>query len=362
MMPLHTPRRRQQGLSLIELMIAMVVSLMTVLAATSVYLATRQTQRSIETTSTSLETGGFAMQLLGREIMNAGFYPANMAPIPPDVTQTGMYDTYPPLQSTPRVSTDWMDTANSWPPKAYQTGLYGCDNGLFAVKTATCPTGVAGTPDSIVVNYFTNDTMSNATGRRRDCTGANVDSDPSNATRKLNTGTPASSVNAKLPPQLPLFVSNRFSLRNATIEVEKQQITTKSLVCSGNGSTAFGADDSAAYVALLTGVEDMQFTYGVYSSTAGSLVPDRFYTAAEVEALSNVTVNGTAVTPWQRVAAVRVCLLTLTFAGGTRNADKSGAARTYLDCTDTQKNQPVGKTYKRFVQVFGVRNNLKSLY
>lgn len=87
---------RQKGLTLIEMMVAMAISLVIVIAAAYVYLGSRESQRAIDRSSNSQETGAFVLQMIGREVMNAGFYPAIVAPIPVDSTQQGMYDTYLP--------------------------------------------------------------------------------------------------------------------------------------------------------------------------------------------------------------------------------------------------------------------------
>ena len=111
----------------------------------------------------------------------------------------------------------------------------------------------------------------------------------------------------------------------------------------------------------MPGLEDLQFTYGVYAS-GDNLTPSRYYTATEINALSPVTINGVSLTGWQRVTAVRVCILTRTVGGNTKISEKTGSERTYRDCGDTAKNQPVGDTIIRYVEVFGLRNNLKQYY
>ena len=111
----------------------------------------------------------------------------------------------------------------------------------------------------------------------------------------------------------------------------------------------------------MPGLEDLQFTYGVYAS-GDTLTPSRYYTATEINALSPVTINGVSLTAWQRVTAVRVCILTRTVGGNTKISEKTGSERTYRDCSDTAKNQPVGDTITRYVEVFGLRNNLKQYY
>lgn len=364
--------RHQIGLTLVELLVAMTISMVIVVAAAYVYLASRESQRAIDRNSTSRETGVYVMQLLGREIMNAGFYPATVAPFPPDATQQGMYDTYPPLPYDPRAVTDWQNPATNWPPTAFKSGIYGCSGGRFNVADSTCPTVSATAADTIVINYFTSDTkpMGTSTGRRMDCTGADVASqtggDPSNTERKKNTGgapptTPHTTADPALPPQLPVFVSNRFTLSALKMSVDQQDINTQSLACSGNGKSPHGTPDSTAYQPIMPGLEDLKFTYGVYDS-ADTLTPARFYTATEVNSLPTLDINGVSLTAWQRVTAVRVCVLARTLGGNTRIADKTASPRKYLDCSDTSKNQPAGDTITRYVEVFGLRNGLKQYY
>lgn len=364
--------KRQAGLTLIELMVAMAISLIIVVAAAYVYITSRESQRAIDRTSGSLETGAFVVQMLGREIMNAGFYPATAAPLSSEPTQRGMYDTYAPLPSDPRQITDWADPSIGWPPAAFVSSIYGCDGGKLNVADSTCDPVDSAAADTLVINYFTSDALGNGAGRRTDCTGADVadevpaKGDPSNIERKKNIGgsppaTPHTGINPALPPQLPVFVSNRYTLANTKISIDRGDINTKSLACSGNGKSPHGTPDSTAYQPIIHGVAELQFTYGVYSGE-DSLTPARFYTATEVNALGTLTLNGLVLNPWQRVTAVRVCVLTKTLGGKTRIADKSGAARKYLDCSDVEKEQPNGDTITRNVEVFGLRNGLKQYY
>ena len=83
---------------------------------------------------------------------------------------------------------------------------------------------------------------------------------------------------------------------------------------------------------------------------------------ANLNVVGNLAVNGLSLTPWQRVTAVRVCVLVRTVGGNTRIADKTGAARTYKNCQDADTAQPARDTITRYVQVFGLRNGLKQYY
>lgn len=62
-----------KGLTLVELMVAVAINLVLVLAATLLYLNTRSTQKMVDEKSAVSETGQFALALLGRELTLAGF-------------------------------------------------------------------------------------------------------------------------------------------------------------------------------------------------------------------------------------------------------------------------------------------------
>ncbi len=73
-----TPRppalRRQRGLSLIELMVAVAISLVILLALVTVFVNTSRNNAELARTSSQIENGRFAMQLLQGELAHAGFW------------------------------------------------------------------------------------------------------------------------------------------------------------------------------------------------------------------------------------------------------------------------------------------------
>jgi type IV pilus assembly protein PilW len=344
--------------TLVELMITLVITLFLVAAAAYVYLGTRETQRAVERNSSNRETGSFALELLGRDIMNAGFYPKIEVEPQPAGSAYRNYSAsaYPP--------NNW--TASS---TVYLTGIFGCEGSQFDPVTATCGTTDETKPDSIVINYFTSDpaSMGNQVGTRFDCTGADVANDAANSnnTRAFNGGgTPPSISVPNLPPGRPLFVSNRYALSDATAgvtNIDQQSISARSLICHGNGGTA-------GYQPLLLGVEDIQFSYAIFNNTdANALdarVPDRFYSAAEVSGMTDLVIDGATFSPWARIVAVRVCVMTQSMGAAPKIADKSGSERRYVNCKDKTVPQGAGDTslHQRFVQTFGVRNNLTLTY
>jgi type IV pilus assembly protein PilW len=71
--------KRQLGLSLIELLVAMTITMLVVVAASSVYLVARQGFKSNDDSSRNLENGRFALDILTRNIRMAGAYTFDMS-------------------------------------------------------------------------------------------------------------------------------------------------------------------------------------------------------------------------------------------------------------------------------------------
>lgn len=72
---LHIPygSRRQAGLSLVELMIAMTIGLLIVTGVVTIFVNTSNTREELEKTSRQIENGRYAMQLLSEDLQMAGY-------------------------------------------------------------------------------------------------------------------------------------------------------------------------------------------------------------------------------------------------------------------------------------------------
>jgi type IV pilus assembly protein PilW len=322
-------RRPEAGLTLIELLVSLAISLVIALVAAAAYLGTRSTATAISNISSLNETGKLALDMVGRELQMAGYYPAILSTNALNTSSLGTF-------------TNTKNTAMA----VYNQGLFGCDGGTFNPTTGSCSATVANAPDSIVINYFATPELDASTfGSGFDCLRQAVLNDPNN--------------NGQIAISRPLYVSNRFALTatNYTSPAaggSGRSVATRSLACNGNGKTA----EETTYQPIFEGVEDMVFRYGV-NAGVGSLSPARYYTAAEVTALSIVNdKNG-----WQRVTAVRVCILTRTLEN-SRTQDKAGSLRTYTDCRGNVNTYAVTdrSLFKRFERVFAIRNNLNGTY
>jgi type IV pilus assembly protein PilW len=312
-------------------MVALAISLVIVLAATAVYLATRESQRTLDESNAAHESGSFALRIIGRELMNAGFYPAVRV-------------------ESVAVANVLSEYTNLTGQAAYDFGLFGCDGGVFDPVAGTCPAPTAGAPDSLVVGYFTSDAFGASVGQRVDCAGNDVGTVLLNVARLGGVGAGAA-------PAQPLFVANRYSLQDETFTVEGRNSTTRSLACNGIGA------GNATYQNIISGIDDLQITYGVIQDP--SLAVSRYFTATEVNGLGVVDIGNGPIGAWGRVAAVRVCVIARTFETPTAIGATSAAdLLRYEDCNGAQITQPqADRTLRKtYVQVFGVRNRQNATY
>jgi type IV pilus assembly protein PilW len=326
--------RGSRGFSLVELLVAVAINLVVVVAASYLYLATRESQRVAAERAMMFENGNFALEIIGRELENAGFFPAVSAfDISRGATFVATYEN--PVTGV---------------PAAFNRGLFGCDATSFLPSTSACGAH-AGSPtpdaDAMVVNYFTNDAMSLDVGQRADCQRQDVSVDPTNSTR-VGTSTATG-----VPPTVPLFVSNRYTLIPTTVRSDTQTISTFALACNGNGVAA----QVDTYQALVSGIEQLRFRYGTFS-VENPFQPDAFLTAAGVSALGTVSLGPETRAGWGRVIAVRACLLVRTM----QPAKVSRASYTLNDCDGTAQTYTDGVERKVMTQVFAVKNHIPQTY
>lgn len=316
----------QRGLTLVELLVGLAIGLIVSLAAAALYMASAETSRAGKAIGDVNETGKLALDMIGRELEKAGFYPAQYPGDPAVANTLGAFF-----------------NGKAGAKAAYNNGLFGCDNATFDVSTHACGAATAKAPDSIVINYYATPEFgpTSLMGNSNDCNRKPVSADPDNAARAL--------------AKLPLYVSNRFALSAAkefdtgemgTVETK---VKIRSLACHGNGSGA-----GTTWEDHFPGVEDMSFRYGLSTAASGE-TPSRWVTASAVNAATAFS----GVTAWQSVTAVKVCIIVKSVDKG-RTEEKVGSERTYTDCQGDTKTMGANDRaiYKRFERIYAVRNNL----
>ena len=305
----------------------MTINLVIVIAAAYLYTGTSESKRVLAQQQQLSENGQYALDLIGRDITNAGFYPSAREII------GGL--------SAKRYMSDSISLSQT----AFNYGIFGCTAQSFSPTSSACVahTSAAVTADTIVINYFTNDAMGSDIGQRVDCNRSDVDGATENSGR-TDAGTSATL--GKVPLK-PLFVSNRYTLSTTTYSIEGQNISTQSLACNGNANTV--------YQPAIVGIESLQFLYGVYSDD--TLQPQRFYSASAVAGLGGTTDLNLPQAPWARVVSVEVCLVARGLEA-SKMTTSAGTVTPYVNCAGTSVTPTDRFLRKVYRKTFALRNNL----
>lgn len=93
---------RQVGVTLVELMVAMVIGLVVVIALSAVFVSSSTSRREVESSADVIENGRYALDAMSRELTQAGFYGPLISPPSPGISNVGK------LCST--TLTEWADS------------------------------------------------------------------------------------------------------------------------------------------------------------------------------------------------------------------------------------------------------------
>ncbi|TRZ69054.1 MAG: prepilin-type N-terminal cleavage/methylation domain-containing protein [Comamonadaceae bacterium] len=296
----------QKGYTLVELMVSLAVGVMVMGAAAAAYLSISESQRSLTEKSYAAESARFAMETLGREIQNSGFYPVNeVTPLTPQsALPIGSFATA--AESNPATS-----------PEHLRSPVFGCSSKkIDATKTTSvCVAHTSSSPavdaDTLVASYYTDDDFGKDRGNNTDC---------ARATPAAVTGS-----NVKL-----FFISNSYTLTPVTLKLEGNTIKTFGLACAGSASPINN------YVPLITGIEQLRLSYLVQGETT-----------AQFKSANSVLAN-----EWSKVIAVKVCLV----ARSLQNVRLQASSYSFKDCADATQTFATGIERKRYTQIFAVKN------
>jgi type IV pilus assembly protein PilW len=297
----------QSGYTLVELMVSLAVGVMVMGAAAAAYLSISESQRSLTEKSYAAESARFAMETLGREIQNAGFYPVNEVPptTPQSAVPIGSFATG--AESNPATS-----------PEHLRSPVFGCSGKkIDATKTTSvCVAHTSTSPavdaDTLVASYYTDDDFGKDRGNNTDCARA--------------TPAAVAGSNGKL-----FFISNSYTLTPVTLKLEGNTFKTFGLACAGSASPVNN------YVPLITGIEQLRLSYLVQGETT-----------AQFKSANSVLAN-----EWNKVIAVKVCLV----ARSLQNVRLQASSYSFKDCADATQTFATGIERKRYTQIFAVKNS-----
>ncbi|GKT13653.1 PilW family protein [Acidovorax sp. SUPP2522] len=258
-------KHRQKGLTLIELMVAMVISLLIVLAAVAALVVSRQGFSSVDAASQLRDNGRFAVDLIQRLGVQAGYKDVRDAATPVPNSTAGIESNPPPnvygINNQKRSETNAWDESSNW------GSAVGAGSDILVLRNQTSqlvPT--ATTSDQTMI----------------DCMGV-------------------------APTAVPV---DRYDRILSILHVGVGQDGEPSLMCTHIGSTG-----SLEAEPLIRGVENFQVLYGVDgigpnnatlpASAASSPEngPERYLRADQITNTSNAAVS---YSNWRRVRSLRI--------------------------------------------------------
>lgn len=271
------PMRHQRGVTLVELMVALAVSMIVALAALAALNIARQGFTVNDSASQLRENGRFVSDLLQRLIVQTGFKDLSYSTTTRPTNVAGIVSNPPPaiygLNNRSRVSTDAWDAGTAWTSGA--TG-YGSDILVLRFQPSS-----------------TSSTATTADGSMINCNGESLTTPP----------------------------TNRDDRAISILHVGTDSDGEPSLMCSSipvNSSTV-------TQTTLVRGVENFQVLYGTDSiapnntattSTPDSL-PDRYLRADQLTVSGNPTAT---YFNWRRVRSVRIGMVLRSPLGQSNDA------------------------------------------
>ena len=285
------PRSLQQGLSLIELMIALAIGLIVLGAMVTVFASSSANRQELERASRQIENGRYAMQLLSDDLRLAGFY--------------GELSVKPYYNPAPAVMPDPCSTAQADWVSGLTVSIQGFDLGAGA--TGGCM-GVNRIPNTDVLVIRRASTCEAGVGT---CDAATANT-PYIQVAKCGTETPLT------PYVLGLNGTAAFNLHArdcATLAGLRQYLVRIYYLSSDNGRGVaiptlkrmeFNGT-SFVDTPLVEGIEAINFEYGL--DTDGDGAPDVFTADPTGYAPTGGFAAPAVVTAWQSVVAVRINLL-----------------------------------------------------
>lgn len=313
----------ERGVGIVELMVAMAIGLVLMLAIGSLYVANKQTFRTQDDQSRLQETSRAALDVLGYHIRLAGFVDVSDDPARVKILVDPASKQW--LTKTDASHTQDM-LAKFFAADANYVGikaLKGCDGPFDSITSVALPWGCSGTgPDSITVAYQAQPTVLGGTAVRAANTYQDTLGAYNSATGQGGDCGAKDVSGATAAPKGPLAI-NRFYIDTAT----------NRLMCVGNG-------DPSKPRPIAEGVEDMRIRYGIIPTSGGDTFVGRYVKAADV-------------TDWSRVLSVHVCLQI-----ASPSPKIAGGVSHYTDCDNAAQTNADGKIRKTFNATFSMRNNM----
>lgn len=298
LMPSRSRTGRERGFTLIELMIAVGLSLMILAGLVTVFVNNSNTRKEIERTTRQIENGRYGIELLSNNLTHAGFYAEFDLPQPPTMNPPAVVEA---------CSTDAADiqAGLALPIQGYRSATSGTaglscltdlkDNTDVVVvrRTSTCVAGTAGCdPLTTGAFYYFQASLCNPTeGNEELASGTatdwyRLDSTTANLNRHRRTCLLSGCLCSSAPlADIRRYHTHIYFVANNSVGTDGVP-TLKRAELTGSGFTI---------VPLVEGIENLKLEYGI--DTNGDGMPETY------------TPTPATVANWRNVTAARVFVL-----------------------------------------------------
>lgn len=298
--------KRMHGRTIAEVMIALTIGMVILVAISSLFIGNRQMFRANDDKTRLDEEGRLALNIMATQVRMAGYGTLLSSNEGVSIQEPLHY-----MDKKPVTHSSFAEP---------NTAIRGCANGFSDpaadINSIACAAGSTSDAFSVRRDVDQRSTQIVTGGAMNsDCLGAAVVlSPPIPPTGKERGG------------MGPYFrIENRFFVRVNPVTNNPE------LYCQGNGNTPIGAPFVNPAQPIAENVEVMKIRYGISSSVpAPRQVVDRFVTADEINAMPSTFAVG-GIHPWERVVSLRICII-------MRSANDAVATKpqTYRNCDDQQ--------------------------
>lgn len=292
----------QSGMTLIELMVGLVISLIIIGAATAVFLAANSIGRSHDVGARLLEDGAFAATKLTRGIQRTGYV---------DVfTGTGRFrQTFDDAVNTVIERTDESQRdafgLRYGDKSGFNTAIFGCENSILGAGTGCI---ASGTNSALAIAYQTN-------------TPPNTSDLSPSVTNNVGSGSGAADCNGARPPSNVDYVINKYYVNNQN-----------QLMCLGNGSSTPRQ--------IAANVQQFRVLYGIANGAVDRRV--QLLTASQVQTRK----------VWNLVVQVDLCLVMVGAPGTDNNPSITN------NCDGSTTSTTDTRMRKTFRTIVSLRNSM----
>lgn len=357
----------QSGVSLVEIMVALILSIVLLVGVGQIYMSSKQTYRVQDGQSRLQENARYALELLARDIREAGFQGCQrMSSIPPRVIALAPGNDFANTSAIMGNDSMGMYWGAAWNPVLPET-LTNAEDGdrvitgtdVITVQFATSCGGEpisAASTNSITIPATNTCGVKVSTGcdTAAGCQGDILVLADCRATEvfRADTATPTKSSDAPNPTVISITgtttnTATAFSKTYTTGDAELMRLNSHSYYIrkgqSGepalwrlDNTTRTGGDNPEE---LVEGIEDMQILYGIDTDTPSDGSPNQYVTAGNVS-------------DWTLVTSVQV---TLAVRSVGENADNLTEERSY---TFNGANLKDRRIKKEFVATISLRNRV----